>query len=61
MHAENYAMKANAFSWLDANFDTCKSMDAAAEAMAGMLIPATFRTVRGWVTEWKKLRSAGTP
>ena len=60
-HKENHAMKAQVFDWLDSNFDNCKSMDSAAELMAGKLVPATFRTVRGWVTEWKKLRSASTP
>ena len=60
-HKENHAMKADAFKWLDGNFDNCTSMDSAAEMMAGKLVPATFRTVRGWVTEWRKLRSAGTP
>lgn len=60
-HKENHAMKADAFKWLDGNFDNCKSMDSAAEIMAGKLVPATFRTVRGWVTEWKKLRPASTP
>lgn len=60
-HAENRAMKAEVFKWLDDNFANFKSMDSAAEAMAGKLIPATFRTVRAWVTEWKKLRSASRP
>lgn len=60
-HAENHAMKVDVFKWLDSNFDNCKSMDSVAEMMAGKLVPATFRTVRGWVTEWKKLRSASTP
>ncbi|MDP3424973.1 MAG: hypothetical protein Q8S32_14600 [Burkholderiaceae bacterium] len=60
-HTENRAMKADVFKWLNDNFASCKSMDAAAEAMSGKLVPATFRTVRDWVTEWKKLRSASTP
>lgn len=60
-HAENRAMKADVFKWLDDNFSNCKSMDSAAEAMTGKLVPATFRTVRDWVAEWKKLRSASTP
>lgn len=60
-HTENRAMKADVFKWLDDNFTNCKSMDSAAEAMTGKLVPATFRTVRDWVAEWKKLRSASTP
>lgn len=59
-HAENHAMKADVFSWLDANMATCKSMDAAAEKIAGKIAPIAFRTARRWVGEWKKLRSAGT-
>lgn len=60
-HAEHHAMKVDVFKWLDSNFDNCKSMDSAAEMMAGKLVPAKFRTVRGWVTEWKKLHPASTP
>ena len=61
IHVENRAAKADAFAWLDANFSTCTSMDDAAGKMAGKLVPYTFRTVRDWVGEWKKLRSTGTP
>ena len=61
IHQENRACKADAFAWLDANFSTCKSMDAAAEVMAGKIVPQKFRAVRDWVREWKKLRSASTP
>lgn len=60
-HQENRALKADVFRWLDDNFSNCKSMDAAATSMAGKIVPMTFRTVRDWVTEWKKLRSASTP
>ncbi|MEY4979911.1 MAG: hypothetical protein RLZZ352_2181 [Pseudomonadota bacterium] len=63
IHTENRELKAEVFKWLDENFTNYKSMDAAAEAMTGKgkLVPLTFRTVRGWVTEWKKLRYASTP
>lgn len=60
-HAENRAMKQEVFDWLDVNFSTQKSMDAAAEAIAGKVVPVSFRTARDWVGEWKKLRSTGTP
>ncbi|TDP63006.1 hypothetical protein [Roseateles toxinivorans] len=60
-HAENRAMKAEVFAWLDANMAQYKSMDAAAQAIAGVVVPVTFRTARDWVVGWKKLRSAGTP
>ncbi|WP_374591439.1 hypothetical protein [Aquabacterium sp.] len=60
LHAENRAMKADVFAWLDAHMKNFKSMDKAAEAIAGKIAPIAFRTARAWVGEWKKLRSAGT-
>ncbi len=60
-HIENHAMKVEVFDWLDANMVNFKSMDAAAEGIAGKIAPIAFRTARDWVGEWKKLRSASTP
>lgn len=60
-HRENRALKEEAFKWLDNNFLGCKSMDAAAEAMAGKVVPVAFRTARDWVGAWKKQRPASTP
>lgn len=57
-HEENRAMKADVFSWLDANMSNFKSMDKAAEAIASKVAPIAVRTARDWVGEWKKLRSA---
>lgn len=59
-HRENRSLKSDVFRWLDAHFSECSSMDSAAEKIAGAVVPMKFRTVRAWVTEWKKLRSAGT-
>ena len=59
-NAENRAMKNDVFAWLDKNM-TNQSMDSAALDIAGKIVPMKFRTVRDWITEWKKLRSAGTP
>lgn len=56
-HAESHAMKADVFAWLDTNMVNYKSMDAAAQAITREQ-PIVFRTARGWVGEWKKLRSA---
>jgi len=58
-HAENRAMKAEVFAWLDSNMAFFKSMDAAAQAITGQQ-PIQFRTARDWVGDWKKVRSAGT-
>lgn len=59
-NAENRAMKRDVFAWLDSNMSQFKSLDSAAEAIAGKVAPIAFRTARDWVGEWKKLRSAGT-
>lgn len=53
-HRENRAMRAQVFEWLDSN--TFRSLDAAAEALAGKIVPVTFRTARDWAGQWKKLR-----
>ncbi|MBS0427145.1 MAG: hypothetical protein JSR41_07640 [Proteobacteria bacterium] len=60
-HAENRAMKALVIQWCDDNMAAFRSMDAAAQAIAGTLVPVTFRTARDWIGAWKKLRSAGKP
>jgi hypothetical protein len=57
---ENHAMKVEVFDWLDTNMVHFKSMDAAAEGIAGKIAPIAFRTARDWVGEWKRLRSAST-
>lgn len=54
-------MKKDAFEWLNENRHRFSSLDATAEAIAGNIVPVTFRTARDWVEQWKKLRSAGTP
>lgn len=59
-HLENRSMKQDVFKWCDENMTSMRSMDAAASLVAGAIVPAAWRTVRDWMTEWKKLRSAGT-
>jgi len=58
-HQEHYQMKADVFDWLRSNMHNYKSMDATAEAIAGKIVPLTFRTVRKWVKEYKDMHSAG--
>lgn len=58
-HAENRANKAMVFEWCDQNMHKYKSMDRAAEAVANVIVPHPFRTVRDWIGQWKKLRSPG--
>ena len=58
-NAESYAMKQDVFTWLDQNFEQFGVLDSATDAIVkANLVPAKWRTIRGWCTEWKKLRSA---
>lgn len=59
-HSENRAMKQQVFEWCDSNMAQAPSMDTAASRVAGVVVPVAWRTVRDWMTEWRKLRSAGT-
>ena len=60
-HAENRQMKATVLAWCDQNMANYKSLDKAAEAIAGKQVPMSFRTVRSWISEWKKMRSTASP
>jgi hypothetical protein len=53
-HRENRDMKRLAFTWLSAHRAKYRSMDAAAEAIAGKVVPISVRTARGWVSDWHK-------
>lgn len=53
-HRENRDMKRLVFTWLSAHRVEYKSMDAAAEAIAGKVVPISVRTARSWVSEWHK-------
>ncbi len=55
-HAENRSMKKQLFEWCDEKMTCFKSMDSAAEAVAGKILPVSFRTARSWIGEWKKIR-----
>lgn len=58
-HKENRDMKDEAFAWLNLNMERFSSLDSAAAAIAGSVLPITFRTARDWVGQWKKLQSSG--
>ena len=60
-HAESRARKHQVFLWCDENMNRFESMDDAAFDIAETFVPEKFRAVRDWLTEWKKLRSTGTP
>ena len=56
-HIENRSMKAEVFAWCDSHLlDSQCSMDDAAFAIAEKLVPVKFRTVRQWMTDWRKLQ-----
>lgn len=57
-HQSNYEVRDRVYQWLDSNFESCKSMDNAAERMQGVF-HKSFRTLRSHVTAWKKLRTPG--
>lgn len=60
-HEGNYKMQADAMKYYAENIDKFQSKDAAAEAIAGKIVTASFRTVRKWITEYhKNIRSAST-
>lgn len=56
-HRENHSMKAQVFDWCDTESNGFKSMDAMAEAVAGKVVPVSFRTARTWISEWRRLRA----
>ncbi len=57
-HVEHRAMKATVFEWCDANFSKFKSIDQAAQAIAGVEVPVAFTTARSWIREWKQKNTA---
>jgi len=63
-HKENHAMKQEVWAWYEANGHQFSSVDKAAEAAVARdkLVPVTFRTVSGWISEYvRSQRSARRP
>lgn len=60
-HSENHSMRQQVFEWLDQNMPQFTSLDSAADAIAGKVVPVKWRTARDWIGQWKKVRSAGRP
>jgi hypothetical protein len=50
-HKENHAMKRQAIEYYEAHRLEYSSIDAAAAAIARKIVPVTFRTVQGWISE----------
>jgi len=59
-HEKNHHAMEKVFIWCDANMSRFRSMDDAAFDIAETFVPQKFRTVRQWMTEWKKVRAAGS-
>jgi len=53
-HAENRGMKKQVLDWCALHLHEYASMDAAAEAIAGKLVPVKFRTARSWIGDYRK-------
>ena len=60
-HSSSEGSRLKVFSWCEENMDRFSSMDGAAFDIAETFVPQKFRTVRGWMTAWKKLQPASTP
>lgn len=60
-HTETRAIKRDVFEWLDQHKALDLNGDETAGEIAGKVAPVAWRTARDYVTEWKKLRSAGKP
>jgi hypothetical protein len=60
-HQPNAENREKVFDWCEQNMDQFATMDAAAFDIAETFVPNKFRTVHGWIGEWKKERSAGKP
>ena len=57
-HTANREAKEKVFTWCDENMARFRSMEKAAEDIAETFVPQSAATIRGWMTEWKKLRAA---
>jgi hypothetical protein len=53
-HKENHDLKREALEYFHEHREQFTSKDAAAEAIAGKVVPAAFRTVRNWLKEAPK-------
>lgn len=54
-HAKHRALREQVFRWCDGNMGRYRSMDAAAEAIAGKVVHVAFRTAREWIKSWPGL------
>lgn len=53
-HRENHAMKDDVWRWYEAHGHEYTSLDKAAEAVAGSVVPITFRTARRWISDFRR-------
>jgi hypothetical protein len=59
-HAETHDAKRDVFQWCDRHHhEYPRNMNGMATAIAGIVVPYKWDTVRAWITEWKKERKLG--
>lgn len=60
-HEENVALRECAIQYYEAHEASFRSIESAAAAIAGKIVPVTHRTVVDWLRAHKKQRSASRP
>jgi len=60
-HEENTAMREEAIRYYEEHEATFKSAEAAANVIAGTIVPVAHRTVADWIRAHRRLRPAGRP
>jgi hypothetical protein len=56
-HAQNHAMRDIVHEWCNANMARYRSMDNAAEAVAGKVVHVAHTTARAWIKSWPGLQA----
>ncbi len=60
-HEEHAILREEVIRYFEENETKFRSVEAAARAIAGVIVPITHRTVVDWIRAHKKQRSAGKP
>ena len=60
-HEEHAILREEVIRYFEENETKFRSVEAAARAIAGVIVPITHRTVVDWIRAHKKQRSAGRP
>lgn len=60
-YEEHVILREETIRYYEEHESTFKSMEEAARAIAGKIVPVTHRTVVDWIRAHRKQRSAGKP